>query len=347
MIKEKYMKIFRKAAAALIFAAAAPALVCFAGQQEIEAEKDIFAMDTFMTLKAAGEKAQEAVDAASSEILRLDAMLSTGNENSMVYKLNQAGSGEASEEMETLFAYSEDLYEDTGGRFDITIYPVMELWGFTSGEYHVPSPEELEQAKQLLGMEQVKLDEDADVISLGKEGMKIDFGGIAKGYASSRVMDIFEEYGVICGIVNLGGNVHTYKAKADGSNWRIGIRDPLDPDTYLGIVEVADEAVITSGGYERYFEQDGQTYHHIMDPDTCRPADSGLASVSIISGDGTLADGLSTSLFIMGREEAEDYWRDHPGEFETILVGSDGAIAVTEGLEDRFTSENDFEVIRK
>lgn len=340
------MKNRRRAAAVFfLFMLTGASGVCSA--QEKEAEKNIFAMDTFMTLSAVGEKAQEAVDAASAEILRLDAMLSTGNENSMVYALNQAGTGPASEEMETLFAYSKELYEETDGCFDISIYPVMELWGFTSGEYHVPDDEELKQAQGLLGMDQVVLDEEKDEISLGKEGMKIDFGGIAKGYASSRVMEIFEEYGIRCGLVNLGGNVHAYRTKTDGSNWRIGIRDPLNPDTYLGIVEVADEAVITSGGYERYFEEDGKTYHHIMDPATCRPADSGLVSVSIISGDGTLADGLSTSLFIMGKEKAEEYWRDHSDEFETILVEEDGAVSVTEGLADRFTSENDFEIIGK
>ncbi len=340
------MKNKKRAAAVLfLFMLSGAAGVCSA--QETKAEKNIFAMDTFMTLSAEGTKAQEAVDAASAEILRLDAMLSTGNENSMVYALNQAGTGPASEEMELLLKYSQELYEDTDGCFDITIYPVMDLWGFTSGEYHVPNEKELEQVQGLLGMDQVALDEDKDEISLGKEGMKIDFGGIAKGYASSRAMEIFEEYGVARGMVNLGGNVHTYKTKADGSNWRIGIRDPLHPDTYLGIVGVADEAVITSGGYERYFEEDGKTYHHIMDPATCMPADSGLISVSIISGDGTLADGLSTSLFIMGKEKAEEYWRDHSDEFETILVEEDGTVSVTEGLADRFTSDNDFEIIRK
>jgi thiamine biosynthesis lipoprotein len=114
----------------------------------------------------------------------------------------------------------------------------------------------------------------------------------------------------------------------------------------LGILSTSDRAVITSGGYERYFEQDGVTYHHIIDPKTGYPAESGLVSVTIISADGTLADGLSTSLFVMGKDRAVDYWENHREEFDMILLSEDGTLYVSEGIEDSFSSDYDIEVIR-
>lgn len=336
--------------------AAAALMTCFvlaaaaAGsqfQKSRTAEKNLFAMDTVMTLTAIGREAEAAVEAASEEIQRLDEMLSTGNENSLVSQLNTSGQVEASQEMKELLEYSRELYESTGGCFDITIYPLMQLWGFPTGEYHVPGEEELEETMQLLGMEQIRLEESSGELFLEKEGMAVDFGGIAKGYASSRVMDIFREYGISQGIISLGGNVQTLGKREDGNLWRIAIKDPEDSQQYLGIVEVSDEAVITSGGYERYFEENGENYHHIIDPATGYPADSGLISVTIVSSDGTLADGLSTSLYIMGLQMAEDYWREHENEFEAVLVTESGEIVVTEGLARRFSSEREYRVISR
>ena len=116
-------------------------------------------------------------------------------------------------------------------------------------------------------------------------------------------MDIFKENGITSGLVNLGGNVQALGTKTDGSNWRVAVQSPDDTEDYLGVLSIRDKAVITSGGYERYFEQDGVTYHHIIDPKTGYPAENGLVSVTIVSSDGTLADGLSTLLFIMGRRK--------------------------------------------
>ena len=319
-------------------------LACPAAAEE--ASRTIFAMDTVMTLQAEGDGAEEAIEEAVSEILRLDALLSTGNPDSEVSILNRQGSITPTEEIKELFTSSRTLWEQTGGAFDITIYPVMQLWGFTTQEYHVPAPEELEQVRPLVDMEQVTLDEQANLLSFEKEGMAIDFGAIAKGYTSSRIHALFEERGLERGLVNLGGNVHAYRTKAGDQPWRIAIRDPWKTDQYLGVLEIRDEAVITSGGYERYFEEDGVTYHHIIDPSTLRPADSGLASVTIVCKDGTLADGLSTSLFVLGTEKAQEYWQEHSREFEAILVTEDGTVLLTEGLEGRFTTEYPCSVVK-
>ena len=146
-------------------------------------------------------------------------------------------------------------------------------------------------------------------------------------------------------LVDLGGNVQALGKKPDGSEWRIGIRDPEDESGMLGVLSISNLAVITSGGYERYFEENGETYHHIIDPRTGYPAESGLLSVTIVSPDGTLADGLSTFLFIAGQEEAEEFWRSHKDRFEMILVLEDRSVLVTEGLTDRFSSDYAFSVI--
>ena len=136
-------------------------------------------------------------------------------------------------------------------------------------------------------------------------------------------------------------------AKTDGSDWRVAVQNPDGTDDYLGILVIKDKAVITSGGYERYFEEDGKIYHHIMDNKTGKPADSDLISVTIISKDGMLADGLSTALFVMGKEDALNYWREHSEEFDAILVTKDGEITVTKGIADSFSSERNYDIAER
>ena len=404
---------------------------------------NVFAMDTYMTLLAYGDKAEEAVRAAADEIHRLDDMLSTGNENSEISRINAAGGGEVSDVTASLITRSQELRQETDGLFEIAIYPVMKLWGFPTQEYRVPEKTEIEEALKLADASAIKVEggtaeaaaaaqnpaeeaaaaepaqpavgaeaiqaaaegagreenteeqasagetsvqamaaeeaaaesgnpaqetsgEDAPAaetpaadavdageaasadqaaassvpnVTFGIPGLQIDLGGIAKGYTSSRVMEIFKEHGIEHGLVSLGGNVQALGTKENGKPWRVAIQNPESEMDYLGILDIEDKCVITSGGYERFFEQDGVRYHHIIDPRTGYPAQSGLLSSTIISSDGTLADGLSTSLFIMGKEEAEKYWRAHPGQFDYILEDADGTLYVTEGAADVLTTE--------
>ena len=180
------------------------------------------------------------------------------------------------------------------------------------------------------------------------DDVRLDLGGIAKGFTSSRVMDVFREKGVTSGIISLGGNVQALGCKPDGNMWRIGIQDPNDLNSTFAVIEVADQAVITSGGYQRYFEENGQTYHHIIDPRTGYPAENGLISVTIISDDGTLADALSTSLFIMGPEKASTFWKKHADAFDAVMMKDDGTVMVTAGLANhcRITTGGNVEVIQ-
>lgn len=313
--------------------------------QEEPVSRDIFAMDTYMTLTAYGEQAEKALDAAEQEITRIEKMVSTGISTSEIARINANGRGTVSEDTAYLIRRSQELYKDTDGCFDITIYPVMRAWGFTTGDYRVP--EEAELSALLQNVDAAEITCEDDNVSVEKTGMEIDLGGIAKGYTSSRVIELMKDSGVEHAVISLGGNVQVLGQKPDGTDWKIAVEDPSDTSDYLGVIETSDKAVITSGGYERYFEENGKKYHHIIDPSTGYPADSGLTSVTIISDDGTLADGLSTALFIMGKDRAIEYWRSHSTDFDAILVEEDGSISVTAGLKDNFTSERKWEVVEK
>lgn len=301
--------------------------------------QEIFAMDTYMTVTAYGDNAQKGVTDAVAEIQRLDNLLSIGKEDSEISKLNKSGCAALSDDTAVMVTKALDLYKSTGGAFDITVLPLMELWGFTTQEYYVPTEDEIQSTLQRVGADKLTWDESTKTLTLGDK-QEIDLGGIAKGFTSSRIMEIFKKDGVTCGMVSLGGNVHLLGTKQDGSAWRVGIQDPNNTDDMLGILQANDCAVITSGAYERNFEKDGVTYHHIIDPATGKPSNSGLTSVTIVSKDGTLADGLSTSLFVMGKDKAIAYWKQHADEFDTILVDKDRNVYITEGIAGNFSPDS-------
>ncbi len=315
------------------------------------ASQDIFAMDTYMTVTAYGEKCTEAVQAAVDEINRLDDLWSVGNSESEISILNENGSVILSDETYTVVKEALELYDSTGGLFDITVYPLMVEWGFTTEDYKVPTDEKIKELLKLTGIDKISLDDETHQITL-ETGTQIDLGGIAKGYTSAKIMDIFSEYGVVSGLVSLGGNVQLYGTKVDGSDWRVGVENPdntikaLSTSDYIGVVQISDKALITSGGYQRYFiDENGEKHHHIIDPRTGSPSNSGLISVTIVSDDGLLADGLSTSLFIMGKDDAISYWHEHSDQFDFILVDSEGKIYVSKGIENNFSSELDYEIV--
>lgn len=313
---------------------------CGRKAEEESATLELFAMDTYMTLSCSGPGAEEALAEAKAELLRLDALLSTGSENSEIARINRDGNGCLSPESLAMVQQALTLWEDTDGAFDITIYPLMELWGFTGDSPARPTEEEREALLPLCSSSLLTLEESRLTLT---EGQGIDLGGIAKGYASTRLMGLFRSRGITSAVVSLGGNVQALGSKPDGSPWRCGIRDPFhpeNPDSFLGIVSIRDQAVITSGAYERNFtdEADGETYHHILDPKTGMPAESGLISVTVVSSDGCLADGLSTACYVMGAERSLAYWQQHSDRFDLILMDETGQVTITAGLEDCFES---------
>lgn len=308
---------------------------------------EFFAMDTYMTMTAYGSRAAEALDEAEKKIHLLDDLFSTGNPDSEISVLNRDKKLDVSDETYELIRRAGEFYDSTGGVFDISVYPIMRAWGFTDGNYRVPSEKELKSLLTHVHGDKILCGDQGNRISLEDPEMEIDLGGIAKGYTSDLVMDILRDHGVEYALINLGGNVRTLGTKPDGSEWSIGIADPSDPESYIGGIHMKDKAAITSGGYQRYFEQNGKTYIHIIDLSSGYPADSGLKSVTIIAEDGTMADALSTSLFIMGRDKAAAYWRENADLFDAVFVDEDGKVLITEGLEDAYFSDNDFQVIRR
>ena len=311
-------------------------------------ESEIFALDTAITLKVYGSKRVVVLKKLEDKINELDDMLSTGKETSEVSRLNRSGEAVLSPTVANLVKRSLDIYKKTDGLFDITIYPLMELWGFPTKNYRVPSEKEIEEKLKLVGSDKIDFNEETRKISFKNKGMEIDFGGIGKGYITDELVKILTDEKVESAIINLGGNVFGFRKKPDGSLWNIAIRDPNEPDKYMAAIRLEDSAVITSGGYERYFEENGIIYHHILDPRTGKPSDSGLKSVSIISKDGTLADALSTSLFIMGEEKAIGYWKENGSNFDILLMTNDNRLLVSAGIKDKVISDNyKIEVINK
>lgn len=311
-------------------------------------ESEIFALDTAITLKVYGSKRVVVLKKLEDKINELDDMLSTGKETSEVSRLNRSGEAVLSPTVANLVKRSLDIYKKTDGLFDITIYPLMELWGFPTKNYRVPSEKEIEEKLKLVGSDKIDFNEETRKISFKNKGMEIDFGGIGKGYITDELVKILTDEKVESAIINLGGNVFGFRKKPDGSLWNIAIRDPNEPDKYMATIRLEDSAVITSGGYERYFEENGIIYHHILDPRTGKPSESGLKSVSIISKDGTLADALSTSLFIMGEEKAIGYWKENGSNFDILLMTKDNRLIVSAGIKDKVISDNyKIEVINK
>lgn len=295
----------------------------------------ILAMDTVMDLSVYGGS-QELLDQARERVLELEELLSATDPDSEIYALNRTGAAELSEDTAALLNRGLELCRETEGALDLSIYPVVRAWGFTTGEYRVPEPQELAELLEHVDYTKIACSDSGGVTL--PEGMELDLGGVAKGYTGDRLIELLRENGVTSALLNLGGNVQTLGSKPDGDPWRVAVQSPAG-EGYLGYLSISDQAVITSGGYERYFEDgEGNVYWHIMDPDTGYPAKSGLVSVTVVGEEGVYCDALSTALFIMGEENAISFWRAH-GDFELLLVTEDGRLLVTKGLTDRFRSE--------
>ena len=322
------------------------------GKQTTEATAQIFAMDTVMEVAAYGEHAEQAVKSTEKRIEELENRLSRTKADSLVSGLNRDGSiRHLTYDYWNLIARAKEYRDATNGAFDITIAPVMDAWGFTGDSFRVPERSELDELLKHVNSDEIQIQEEpAHSVTLG-EGQAIDLGGIAKGYTSDWVEQTFRANGIESGKISLGGNVFVLGGKPDGSDWRVGIKDPRNESGLAAILSLRDAYAITSGGYERYFEENGKTYHHIIDPSTGYPADSGLLSVTVVAadngpdwagaGNGAMCDAFSTALFIMGEEQALDFWRNGGYDFDLVLVTEDGRVVITAGLADRLEEVKD------
>lgn len=276
-----------------------------------EETSTLFCMDTVMEFRLWGGNAAEGIQQLTGLMQQLEKTWSATDADS---DLNRGLADEA------LLIRAEQMKGRTQGAFDPKLGSVMGLWGFYDKNYRVPAPEEIAAVQP-----------------------QWDLGGVIKGYAGDLAVKELEKLDIQRGILNLGGNVQTYGEKPDGSPWQVALQNP-DGGAYLGVISVRGaKAVVTSGDYQRYFEENGARYHHILDPKTGCPADSGLSSVTVICDDGFTADALSTALFVMGLEQGSHHWRQ-TGDFEAVFVLTNGEVYATEGVA---LSGCEYEVIRR
>ncbi len=308
-----------------------------------ESSSQIFAMDTIMDLYVYGENSNEVLNLAEKEIRRIDNMLKKDNPQGEIYILNKEKMAEVSSETADIIDFALYISNETDGAFDISISPVMDLWGFYNQKFNVPDKNDIVKELERVNYKNIKVNENN--ISI-KNNSQIDLGGIAKGFTSDSIIKIFKENNMKSGLISLGGNVQSFGLKPNGEKWKVGIQNPDENSSIIGSLETEESAIITSGGYQRYFEENGIKYHHIIDTKTGFPANSGIKSATVISKSGILADGFSTSLFAMGLEKSINLWKSR-NDFDFIIETSDNKIYITEGLENDFKSEFEYTIIRK
>ena len=300
---------------------------------------DIFAMDTYMSLVAIGDGASDVLQRCSAEINALEQKLSRTIAASDVSRLNTDGTARLDADTAELLRAALQYSAATDGAFDVTIAPLVELWGITTDSPRVPTQEEIDALLPLVGTQHVQLNDDTATLDAG---CAIDLGGIGKGYASDKAAALFADSNISGGFVSLGGNVYVHGTTAEGKPWNVAIQDPKNTEGFACTLRLSNAFVVTSGGYQRNFTgPDGTVYQHILDPTIGYPVDNGLLSVSIITrrhsgGSGTMADAYSTALYVMGETAAVNFWRQQ-GAFDMVLVTEDNRVLYTPGLADCFS----------
>ncbi|MCK8817344.1 FAD:protein FMN transferase [Natroniella sulfidigena] len=335
------MQIYKKLVVALILMFTL--IGCTALEDEIDSASDTaYMMGTAIQGKVYAPQAEELLAEGFAMIDQMEQKLSEKIADSEVDQINQAAGQEAVEVSQTTFEIIEaakEYAELSGGKFDPTIGPVVELWGINTDQQRVPEPEELEEKLQIVDYNKIELDHEQQTVFLEEEGMSLDVGGIAKGYAADQVIQLFAERGAKGGFISMGGGVTTLGTKPDDSLWRVGIKDPRpdDGNDIVAAVELTDLTVDTSGDYERYFIEDGVRYHHILDPKADGyPAESDVMGATVVTEDPTEADVLATIIYLLGAEAGLELIEGME-DVETLIVTEDRKIYVTDGLEDEVT----------
>ena len=294
-----------------------------------------YLLDTVVTLTLYGAK-EEDLDAAFKEIRRLSDLLDAYAPFSDLGWL-QAAAGTrpvavAAETM-SLLTFAKAMYEKTGGYLDVTVGPLIDLWDIRNGGY-CPKDEELSAALDLLGMDDLVLDEANGTAYLARPGMRVDLGALAKGYIADRVKALLLNRGVKSGVIDLGRNILLIGEKPGNDPFSIGIQSPNAAGEMLRVLSLRDQSLVTSGTYERYFERDGRRYHHVLDPFTGFPAETGLLAVTVLSDSSLWGDALSTACLLLGMEKGMALVESIP-ETEALFVLADGTVRATSGFPER------------
>lgn len=278
--------------------------------------------------------AEELIDKAFGKCGYYEGLLSRTIKTSDIYKINHANGEAVTVDPETADVINEGLKKskESNGSFDITVGKLTDLWNFSGENPKVPDKQDIEKALATVGYEKVHIHENQ--VQLTDKNTWLDLGAIAKGYIADRVSQYLISQGVTSGIVNLGGNIVTIGNKEDDTPWNIGLETPYtDKNEILGSIKLKDKTLVTSGIYERHFEENGKDYHHVLNPKTGYPYKTNIVSVSILSklGNSSDCDGYSTVCLTLGKEKAIQFMKDKK-DFEYCIVDTDGNITKSDGF---------------
>lgn len=309
-------------------------------------------MNTFLTFRVTGKNPEVTNQKAKEKIIQLEKMISTTDSQSEVYRINTSNGEKIkiSEETYNLLKFSMNGIKETEGAFNPWIYPVLKEWGFTTNEYKVPEKSKIRELMERTDWHNVDLQKsELDYSIILPDGMMVDLGAVGKGYAGDKAVEIFKENGIISGVLDLGGNIHLIGKKKDGSEWKVGLKNPWGGAVPV-MIKASDCAVITSGGYERFFTgDDGKKYIHIFDGRTGEPVNGNVVSSTIITKSGIYGDYLSTAAFILGKEWIAQKWRENVtiDTFDFVMMFEDHSVCYSKGLEGRITFLEDFSSIER
>jgi len=278
-------------------------------------------------------KGDEYIDLAVGEISRIERLISSWDPNSQTSQINKnAGLApvQVDQELFDLITRSLKISKLTQGAFDISYASMDRIWKFDGSVMEMPSPEAIKASVSKVGYENIVLDPDKKTVFLKKRGMKIGFGAIGKGYAADRAKQLLIKHGVGAGIINASGDLNAWGTQPNGKDWMVAIVNPLNKSKVFSWLPVKNQAVVTSGNYEKYINLNGERYTHIIDPRTGYPS-KGILSATIFTQNAELADALATSIFVMGVDTGLDFINQLNG-VECIIVDDGNNIITSENI---------------
>ncbi|MFI3214800.1 MAG: FAD:protein FMN transferase [Eubacteriales bacterium] len=304
---------------------------CYSGEKATDASMDFFAMDTYMSISANAVNAQQVVDESYEIVKEIESAISRTDESSDIYRLNHSEGKiiEVSDITYELLVTAIKCAQKTDGAFEPTICAVTDLWSIGTENARVPEEDEIIKALETVSYENIVLMESNQVQLLN--GAQIDLGAVGKGYAADKIVGIYKEHDVVYGVISLAGNIYVYGEKDDGSLWKIGIQDPDDTSEINITLQTEETSVVTTGAYERYFEENGVVYHHIFDSDTGYPTKKDIKSVTVLCDNSMLADIYATALFAMGYEDAIDFVESED-DMDVIIIRENDDVYYSEDL---------------
>ncbi|MCY6960544.1 FAD:protein FMN transferase [Clostridium brassicae] len=315
---------------------------CMKNKSEPIAKEGLF-LGTYCKITVFDNVSRDVLDKAFDRVNQIENKMTINKPTSEIISVNsKSGLDYVKVSPDTFYVVNTAKHyaELSQGKFDVTIGPIVKLWNIGTDKARVPSPKEIQDKLPLVNYKNMILNEKENKIMLKQKGMLIDLGAIAKGYAGDEVKKVLEANGVKHAIINLGGNILAIGSKDNNKNWKLGVQDPFNTrGEYLGTIEVSNKAVVTSGVYERFLEEDGKKYHHILSPKNGYPIENSIVSVTIVTDKSIDADALSTTVFALGLNDGLKLV-DSLKNTEAILVTKDKDVYTTSGMKDNLKITN-------